>query len=134
MTMSARLLLFIIGWCFAIVAWQTVAYPPDYLLGALVWAVVAALGAISCICAAFSTRRGLSLIAGIACICHAVGRASAVVIQITFRERFGLGAPFANYAIAASVWSLIAILTYSTWAHFVIPWSAMRRVAQNAGS
>tara|TARA_R110000868_G_scaffold176779_3_gene414719 strand:+ start:74 stop:469 length:396 start_codon:yes stop_codon:yes gene_type:complete len=128
--MHPRLLLLIMGWCFAIVAWQTFAYPPEYLLGAAVWGTIAVLGAVTCVCTAFATRRGFALIAGIACICHAIGRSTAIVIQISFRERFGLGAPFSNYAIAATVWTLIAVLIFVAWSHFVIPWSVVRRVVR----
>lgn len=119
------------GWCFGVIAWQTWAYPPEYLLGGYLWATVAAIGSGFCLLASVSTRRGVSLVAGIACICHSVGRSAAVTIQIGFRERFGLDAPFANYAIAATVWALIALLIYTAWSHFVIPWSVMRRVARN---
>jgi len=127
--MSARLFLVTVAACFAIVAWQTLSYPPEYLLAAYVWATVAAVAAVCCLLAAVSPVRGFAVMAGAACICHALGRALAIVVQIVFDHEFGgLGAPFANYAIAATSWSLIALLSYQSWTHFVIPWTAARRV------
>jgi hypothetical protein len=126
---SARLFLVTVAGCFAVIAWQTLSYPPTYLLASWLWATIAGMAAVCCLAAAVTPLRGFSVMAGAACICHALGRATAIVIQIVFEERLGeLGAPLSNYAIAAVTWGLVALLAYQSWSHFVIPWSVARRM------
>lgn len=130
--MSARLFLVTVAVCFAMIAWQTYDYPPDYLLASWVWGTVAVVAAACCFLAAVTPVRGFAVMAGAACICHALGRSTAIVLQIVFDHRFGaLGAPFSNYAVAATAWGLIALLAYESWSHFVIPWTAARRIVRD---
>jgi len=127
--MKPRLFLFATGWAFGIVAWQTFAYPPAYLLAAALWGTLAAVGSLLCLAASIVVQhRGVVLIAGIACICHALGRAVAIGVQLVYDDRFGLGAPVANYTVAAATWALMSLTLFVSWTHFVIPWSVLRRV------
>jgi hypothetical protein len=126
--MRVRMFLLLVGWCMGVVAWQTFAYPPDYLAAAWVWATVATAAALSALIAVASPQRGFAVIAGAALICHSIGRSGGIVIQIVFRERFAASAPFANYAVAATTWALVALLSLQAWSHYVLPWSASRKV------
>ena len=42
---KAASILLLVGWCMAVVAWQTCAYPPAYLAASWVWAAVASISA-----------------------------------------------------------------------------------------
>jgi hypothetical protein len=126
--MRERIFLLLVGWCMAVVAWQTFTYPPDYLTAAWVWASVASIAALAALLAVVSPARGFAVAAGAALICHSIGRSGGLVIQIVFRERFAASAPFANYAVAATTWALVALLSLQAWSHYVLPWSASRKV------
>jgi hypothetical protein len=124
---SERLFLFLVGLCMGIVAWQTFTYPPTYLAASWVWAGMAGGAALSSVVASVSPFRGAGVVAGATLICHAIGRAGGITLQLVFRDTVGLGAPFANYAVAAATWSLVALLAFHAWVRFVLPWCALRK-------
>jgi hypothetical protein len=127
--MPQRVFLFCIGWCMAVVSWQTFAYPPTFLTGAWVWASVAALASATSTLAALTSHRGFAVFAGAALICHSVGRAGTIAIGMAFPDHFEFGAPFANYAVAAATWALVAVLSMQAWSHYVLPWTAARKAS-----
>ena len=122
---GGRVFLVFVAWCFGIVAWQTLEYPPDYLLARHIWAGLAILAAVMCAATAVSPRQTTVSLGGAAIVASALGRASAITIQIARGDI--AAAPFANFAVAATVWALVGAMGFVVWRHYVLPWAALRR-------
>jgi len=123
--MRPRVLLLIVGICLAIVAWQTAEYPPTYLALSALWTACAGLCAGTCIAAAIVPSRALVATSGATLVCSAFGRALGLVGQI---YTGGVDEQqLASFTIAAVVWSLVGLLAFTAWKHYVTPWSIARR-------
>lgn len=121
---NPRFLLAVLAVLMAIVTMQTFRYPPDYLAHPTWWALVVAVGACTCACAAWRPQRLTISASGTAVIGASVLRGIANAMSITDQLR---AQDRASLTVAACLWFTIAILTYHTWVAFLLPWAARTR-------
>jgi hypothetical protein len=110
---------------YAVTAYASWTYPPDYLHLPRVWAVLATVASVCCAWCIVQPGRKRVAVAGAACIGAAFARAAAISVQLIFDAPNG---PLNwSFALAAVTWGAVAVLVNSLWHHAVLPWAATVR-------
>ncbi len=119
---TPRQLLVLFAVAMTIVGVETFEYPPSYLTFAWLWATLALVAGAVCAWTAVRPRRFLVSLSGSILVTISAGRAIAIVLEILGRN-FPGGETGASFLIAATIWTLVSVLSFVVWREYVLPWS-----------